>query len=91
MYTIVFTSQMKHDAKVMRKRGKDLSKLTAVLDMLSSGEPLPQKYRDHQLTGNYHALRECHIEPDWLLVYRIIRDKLVLSASGTGTHSDLFG
>ena len=82
---------MKHDVKVMRKRGKDMSKLTAVLDILSSGRLLPAKYNDHKLTGNFRALRECHIEPDWLLVYRIIHDKLVVSASGTGTHSDLFG
>ncbi|MDR1053212.1 MAG: type II toxin-antitoxin system YafQ family toxin [Planctomycetaceae bacterium] len=90
MLQIVYTNKMKRDVKQMQKRGKDLSKLTVVLNLLASGESMPAKYRDHQLKGEMQEYRECHIEPDWLLVYRIFEDMLVLSASGTGTHSDLF-
>lgn len=82
---------MKHDVKVMKKRGKDMNKLIAVLDKLSKGEPLPPHNRDHQLTGTLSDFRECHIEPDWLLMYQIFNDELILSATATGSHSDLFG
>jgi mRNA interferase YafQ len=81
---------MKRDAKLMQKRGKDISKLTTALSLLASGEPMPPKYRDHQLSGNLSDFRECHIEGDWLLMYQVFEGSLVLSASGTGTHSDLF-
>lgn len=91
MYKIVYTNRMKHDAKLMKKRGKDMNKLVLVLSMLSSGHPLPKQYRDHQLTGNLHDFRECHIEPDWLLMYQIFEDTLILSATATGTHADLLG
>ena len=91
MYRIEFTNEMKRNAKLMRKRGKDMTKLTKVLDLLSTGDPLPSQYRDHQLTGNLRDFRECHIEPDWLLIYQIHDDILVLTATGTGTHADLFG
>ena len=91
MYSIVYTSRMKRDAKLMQKRGKDMSKLVHILNLLSTGVQLPNENRDHQLTGNLKDFRECHIENDWLLMYRIIEDKLVLSATATGTHSDLFG
>ena len=82
---------MKRDAKLMQKRGKDMSKLVHILNLLSTGVQLPDENRDHQLTGNLKDFRECHIESDWLLMYRIIEDKLILSATATGTHSDLFG
>lgn len=82
---------MKKDAKLMQKRGKDMTKLVAVLDLLASGEPMPPKYKDHQLTGNLHDFRECHIEPDWLLMYQIFDNELILSATATGSHADLFG
>ena len=82
---------MERDAKRMKRRGKDLSKLSAILDVLASGGPLPARNRDHALSGNRAGCRECHIEPDWLLVYRIERDALILVAIETGTHSDLFG
>jgi mRNA interferase YafQ len=82
---------MKRDVKLMKKRGKDISKLTEVLAILASGLPFPQKHRDHQLSGDLKDFRECHIENDWLLIYQIFKDQLLLSASGTGTHSDLFG
>ncbi|MCM1541435.1 MAG: type II toxin-antitoxin system YafQ family toxin [Blautia sp.] len=91
MYRIVYTNRMKHDAKLMKKRGKDMNKLVLVLSMLSSGHPLPKQYRDHQLTGNLRDFRECHIEPDWLLIYQIFEDTLILSATATGTHADLLG
>jgi mRNA interferase YafQ len=82
---------MKHDAKVMQKRGKNLSKLIFVLDKLSKNIPLPPKCHDHQLVGSLKDFRECHIAPDWLLMYQIINDELILSATATGTHADLFG
>ena len=90
MYKIVYTSKMKHDVKLMQKRGKNISKLTEVLDLLACGKTLPAKNKDHQLSGNLNDFRECHIEPDWLLIYRIEHDVLVLTATATGSHSDLF-
>jgi mRNA interferase YafQ len=89
----MFTAQMKRDVKRMRKRGKDMNKLGATLRLLVTQEAMPYKYRDHQLTGNLSDFRECHIggEGDWLLMYQIFEDRLILSASGTGSHSDLFG
>jgi mRNA interferase YafQ len=81
---------MKKDAKLMQKRGKNMKKLVNVLDLLASGKTLPSKYKDHQLTGNLSDFRECHIEPDWLLIYQIFENELILSATATGSHSDLF-
>ena len=81
---------MKKDAKLMQKRGKNMKKLVNVLDLLVSGKTLPSKYKDHQLTGNLSDFRECHIEPDWLLIYQIFENELILSATATGSHSDLF-
>lgn len=91
MYSIVFTAKMKHDAKLMKKRGKNIAKLTETLDLLASEAPLPERYRDHQLSGKLHEYRECHIEPNWLLMYQKVKDELILIAAATGTHSDLFG
>ena len=91
MYRIEFTNKMKRDAKLMKKRGKDMSKLTDVLDILAAGKLLPPNFKDHQLTGDMKDFRECHIEPDWLLIYQFHDDVLTLTATGTGTHSDLFG
>jgi mRNA interferase YafQ len=90
MYEIVYTNKMKRDVKLMVKRGKDINKLPNALALLASGEPMPPKYRDHRLSGDLSDFRECHIEGDWLLMYRIFEDQLILSAAGTGTHSDLF-
>lgn len=81
---------MKKDAKLMQKRDKNMKKLVNVLDLLASGKTLPSKYKDHQLTGNLSDFRECHIEPDWLLIYQIFENELILSATATGSHSDLF-
>ena len=91
MYSIVYTSRMKHDVKLMKKRGKDMNKLVRILDLLANGKTLPEENKDHQLTGNLKDFRECHIEPDWLLMYQIFEDKLILSAVASGTHSDIFG
>jgi len=92
MLEIVYTNKMKHDVKLMQKRGKDISKLIRTLNFLANRQPMPPNFRDHQLSGNLKDFRECHVggEGDWLLMYQIFEDKLVLSASGTGTHSDLF-
>ena len=90
MYTLVFTTRMKRDLKLMRRRGKDISKLETVLGILLSGKELPDKYKDHQLKGEMQEFRECHIEPDWLLVYRKEDKELILYATATGTHADLF-
>ena len=68
-----------------------MSLLADVIDTLAEGKPLPEKNRDHQLTGNYNHFRECHIAPDWLLIYRIEENVLVLTLTRTGTHSDLLG
>lgn len=91
MYKIVYTSRMKKDAKLMKKRGKDMNKLIDVLSLLASGNPLPAQYKDHQLSGSLLDFRECHIEPDWLLIYQIYESTLILSATATGSHADLFG
>ena len=89
-YKPVETSLFKKTVKLARKRGLDLTLLDEVVALLAKGEQLPPKYRDHPLHGKLSALRECHIKGDWLLVYRIIEDKLVLSLHSTGTHADLF-
>ena len=88
MLTIAYTSKMKRDVKRVMKRGKDIAKLTAALTMLASEAQMPEKYKDHPLKGEMRGYRECHIEPDWLLVYQIVQDELLLLASGT--HADLF-
>ena len=75
----------------MKKRGKNISKLTNVLSLLATGNRLPPQYKDHQLSGNLQDFRECHMEPDWLLMYQIYEDTLILSATATGSHADLFG
>lgn len=90
-YQILFTSKMKRDVKRMKKRGRDLSKLVTALDYLANGISMPLQYRDHQFSGNLSDFRECHIEPDWLLIYQIDNNILTLTATETGTHSDLLG
>lgn len=87
---LVPTSQFRKDYKKAAKRGMDMSELQAVLDRLCAEEPLDERHRDHALTGNYAGFRECHVRPDWLLVYAVDRDNLILVASRIGTHSDLF-
>ena len=89
-YEIVQTGRFKKDLKLARKRGYDLSLLGVVVDMLAAGNELPEKYRDHSLSGNFAGCRECHITPDWLLIYEISNEELILYLTRTGTHSDLF-
>ena len=89
-YEIKFTSQFKKDLKLAKKQNRDLNKLFEVVNILADGGTLDAKYRDHDLSGNYKGTRECHIEPDWLLVYEIIDDVLVLMLVRPGTHSGLF-
>ncbi|MBS4761814.1 type II toxin-antitoxin system YafQ family toxin [Carnobacteriaceae bacterium zg-ZUI252] len=90
MLQLVTTSQFRKDLKRMKKRNRDLKKLQIVLDKLMNEEVLDAFYRDHTLVGNYIGFRECHIEPDWLLIYAINQNQLILTASRTGSHSDLF-
>ena len=75
---------------ILGKRGYDLRLLDDIVTLLANQQPLPPKNRDHELTGNYAGFRECHITPDWLLIYRIDHDELILFLSRTGSHSDLF-
>jgi len=82
------TGRFKKDAKRQKKRGKDLRKFQKVLEYLSAGKDLPAEYRDHPLTGNWVGWRDCHLEPDWLLIYKILDDEIILGR--TGSHSDLF-
>ena len=83
------TSQYRKDIKRIQKQGLDLSLLNTVLKILLAGKPLPPQYKDHALKGNYIGLRECHIRPDWLLVYSVNNNKLVLTATRTGSHAEL--
>lgn len=89
-YKIARTGKFKKDLKLAKKRGYDLNLLSTVVDILAAGEKLPEKYRDHDLSGNYDGCRECHITPDWLLIYEIENDEVILYLTRTGTHSDLF-
>jgi len=82
------TNQFKKDIKRALKRGKDLAKLKAVVDLLLAGQSLPPKNRDHPLGGSWAGHRDCHIEPDWILIYKILEAEIRLER--TGTHSDLF-
>jgi len=84
-----FTKQFEKDVKRLRKRGKDLQKLKLVLSNLIAGDQLEVQYRDHILIGNYKGRRECHVEPNWLLIYKLEDDEIIFER--TGTHSDLFG
>jgi len=89
MKKISRTNRFKKDVKKMKKRGKSFDVFKQVIQQLAHGEPLDEKFRDHKLIGNYVGTRECHIEPDWLLIYEDHDDELILIR--TGTHSDLFG
>ncbi|MCI9196002.1 MAG: type II toxin-antitoxin system YafQ family toxin [Angelakisella sp.] len=89
-YQVKFTNQFKRDLKLAEKQGKDTERLFQVVERLANGETLEPKYRDHDLTGNYKGCRECHIAPDWLLVYEVVEDVLVLMLYRTGSHSELF-
>ena len=90
-YTLKTTTQFKKDYKLAMKRGLKISLLDNVIAALAMSEAPPEKNKDHALTGNWAGHRECHIQPDWLLIYRIEDDVLVLTLARTGTHGDLFG
>jgi len=87
-YNLVYTAQFKKDFKRIQKQRKDLSKLKTILELLVAGEALPEKNKDHTLHGNYEGTRDCHISPDWVLIYVIAGDELRLIR--TGSHAELF-
>lgn len=90
MLTLETTAQFRRDYKRVKKRGYDLALLENVIDALLNGEKLAERHRDHPFTGPWEAYRECHILPDWLLIYRVDGARLILVAARTGTHVDLF-
>ncbi len=90
MLDVVLSNRFKKDLKLAAKRGLDLAELETVVNRLAAQQPLPDKNRDHSLTGDYIGFRECHIRPDWLLVYRVDGEDLVLFLFRTGSHTDLF-
>lgn len=90
IYSLQYTTQFRKDCKLMKKRGWDLQQLETLLNLLCNGDKLPEHYCDHALIGNYAGFRECHIAPDWLLIYYVQNDRLVLVCARTGSHSDLF-
>ena len=90
MLTRSQTSHYNRDLRRMISRGKDIAKLDPVIEMLIKEIPLPDKYRDHPLRGDWEGYRECHIEPNWLLVYKIEEKKLILVLTRTGSHADIF-
>ena len=89
-YEIRNTSQFKKDFKLAKQRGLNIALLKDIVTKLANGEPLEARHKDHPLSGNWIGHRECHIQPDWLLIYRIEDDILVLTLARTGSHSDLF-
>ena len=91
MYEVKYTTQFKKDLKLAKKQNKNLDRLFEAIGILADGGRLDPRYRDHELSGEYSGTRECHIEPDWLLVYEIMGDILVLMLYRVGTHSELFG
>lgn len=90
MLTIKYQTAFKKDYKRIKKRGYDMKRLETVINLIAEGKTLPAEYKDHNLIGDYKGCRECHITPDWLLVYEIIENELLLYLTRTGTHSDLF-
>lgn len=89
-YELVLTGKFKKGLKLAKKRGLDIKLLEDIVDKLQNGIPLEEKHRDHELKGKFKGFRECHIQPDWLLMYLIEDDVLVLTLIDTGTHSDMF-
>jgi len=88
-YEIYFTRKIKKDLVLLAKRGKDMAKFEEAVEILASGKTPLERYRDHALTGNWRGYRDCHIEPDWLLLYRIDGEALILELTRTGSHADL--
>ncbi len=90
MLKIVVSNQFKKDLRLAKRRGLDINKLSKAVNTLASNQRLEKRYHDHDLTGNLSGFRECYIDNDWLLVYRIDREELILLLFRTGTHSDIF-
>ena len=90
MLKIKYHTMFKKDFKRIKKRGYDISRLEKIVELLANEVPLPEQFKDHNLSGNYNGFRECHIAPDWLLIYQVNNNELVLVLSRTGSHSDLF-
>lgn len=90
MLTIKYHTMFKKDFKRIKKRGYDISRIEKIVELLANEVPLPEQFKDHNLSGNYNGFRECHIAPDWLLIYQVNNNELVLVLSRTGSHSDLF-
>jgi len=90
VYRVVTTNRFEKDFKKTIKRGKEIEKLKRIMKILTEGKPLASSYRDHPLKGQYKGHRECHIEPDWLLIYRIDKEKGLIIFERTGSHSELF-
>lgn len=89
-YQVIWSTKFKKDYKLVMKRGLDINLLDTAITILAETGTLPEEYLDHPLSGNYKGFRECHIQPDWLLIYKIVEDKLALALTRTGTHSDVF-
>ena len=89
-YQVIWSTKFKKDYKLAMKRGLDINLLDTAITILAETGTLPEEYLDHPLSGNYKGFRECYIQPDWLLIYKIVDDKLALALTRTGTHSDVF-
>ena len=89
-YSIILTGKFKKQLKNLKRQNKDLKLLEKIISTLSKGEKLPSKNKDHKLVNNYDGARECHITPDWLLIYEIVENKLLLILLASGSHSELF-
>lgn len=89
-YTVEPTNRFKKDLKLCKNRGYDIEKITEIVKKLANGEKLPDRNKDHSLSGNWDGYRECHILPDWLLIYQYYEDEVILLLTRTGTHSDLY-
>ena len=90
MLKIKYQTAFKKDYKLIVRRGYNISLMEEIISLLAEQKPLPEKHRDHALSGGYTGCRECHITPDWLLIYEVNKDELILYLTRTGTHSDLF-
>lgn len=89
-YEVFFTSKFRKDIKLAHKKGKNIDKLFSVVESIANDDKLDARYRDHELSGDFAGFRECHIEPDWLLIYRKDSERIILYLLRTGSHSDLF-
>lgn len=90
MLDVYFSAQFKKDYRLAEKQGRNLELLFEVIDIIASEKPLDSKYKDHSLSGKYKGHRECHLQPDWLLIYKIDKSVLILSLTRIGSHSELF-